>query len=198
MLTPVTRHLFNSDSIHHAPCSTLRKRSAFTLIELLVVIAIIAILAGLAFPAVQGALGSGKKAQARNDVQQIASAIRAFQLEYGRQPSTATGDDQWVGSDNSSVIKALVGEDATLNPRKVPFLEIRKVDGTKGGVNTSSFVFYDPWGSPYFIKLNTDYDNKINHYGDQNVSVIVHSTGPDKTMGKNDKIEGSDDVTNFK
>jgi prepilin-type N-terminal cleavage/methylation domain-containing protein len=198
MSFPATRHLPKSDSMLHAHCSMPRKGAAFTLIELLVVIAIIAILAGLAFPALQGALGSGKKAQARNDVQQIAAAIRAFQLEYGRQPSATTGQDQWVGTDNSSIVKALIGEDTALNPKKVPFLEAKMVEGTSGGVNRSSYIFYDPWGSPYYIKLNTDYDNKINHYGDQFVSVVVHSTGPDKTMGKGDKIEGSDDITNFR
>jgi prepilin-type N-terminal cleavage/methylation domain-containing protein len=184
-----------------SPTSSLhpqRKSSAFTLIELLVVIAIISILAGLGFAGLQTALESGKKAQARNDVQQIASAIRAFELEYGRLPSNTTGDDQWIGSNNENVIKALLGLDQGLNPRNIRFLEAKVVDRQSGGVDQSSYRFYDPWGSPYYIKLNTDYDNKINHYGDQFVSVIVHSTGPDKTMGKNDKIEGSDDITNFK
>ena len=82
-------------------CSERHRQSAFTLIELLVVIAIIAILAGLAFPAVQGAMGSAKKAQARNDVNQLASAVKAFQLEYGKLP--ATNDDA------AQVVKALIG-----------------------------------------------------------------------------------------
>jgi prepilin-type N-terminal cleavage/methylation domain-containing protein len=182
----------NTPRFHH-----VKAGSAFTLIELLVVIAIIAILAGLALPAMQGALNSGKKAQARNDVQQIAAAIRAFELEYGRQPDAETSSDKWI-SDNSSLMKALLGEDTTLNPKGIRFLDVKTTPGTKGGVNDSSRIFYDPWGQPYFIKLNTDYDNKIDHYGTQFISVIVHSSGPDKAMGKGDKIEGSDDVVNFK
>lgn len=175
-----------------------RMRSAFTLIELLIVIAVIAVLAGLSFPAMRGALNSGKKAQARNDVQQMAAAIRAFELEYGRQPSTTTGEDQWVGGNNENLVKVLLGIDQNLNPRGIRFFEPKMVSDTKGGVNQSNFRFYDPWGSPYYIKLNTDYDNKINHYGDQYVSVVVHSTGPDQAMGKNDKLDGSDDIVNFK
>ena len=62
------------------------------------------------------ALESGKKAQARNDVQQIAAAIRAFELEYGRQPDSQTSSDQWISA-NSTVMKALLGEDTNLNPR---------------------------------------------------------------------------------
>jgi type II secretory pathway pseudopilin PulG len=63
-----------------------RRHSAFTLIKLLVVIAIIPVLAGLAFPAFNGAIDAAKKAKAKNDVVQIASAIRFYQTEYGKLP----------------------------------------------------------------------------------------------------------------
>lgn len=173
-----------------------RKAEAFTLIELLVVISIIAILAGLAFPAVQGALGSSRKAQARNDVQQIAAAIRAFELEYGRQPDAQTSGDKWI-SDNSTVMKALIGEDTTLNPRGIRFLEAKTTSGTKGGLNTSSQTYYDPWGSAYFIKLNTDYNNVVDYYGNNYVSVVVGSMGPNKKQDDPTK-SGFDDILNFK
>ncbi|MGA1128636.1 MAG: type II secretion system protein, partial [Chthoniobacterales bacterium] len=148
--------------------------AAFTLIELLIVIAIIAILAGLGFPAVQGALNNAKKAQARNDVQQIAAAVRAFELEYGRQPSTQTGNDQFL-AENSPVIRALMGEDESLNPRKIRFLEAKTTTSRKGGLDPDSMTYYDPWGTPYFIKLNTDYNNTVEYYGDNFVTVVVGS-----------------------
>ena len=97
-----------------------RKRSAFTLIELLVVIAIIVILAGLGFAGLQGALESSKKAQARNDVHQIASAVKAYQLEYGRLPEAG------------NVIAALTGD----NSKKIVFLEAKAAKATpKGGIS---------------------------------------------------------------
>ena len=177
--------------------ATNRRPEAFTLIELLVVIAIIAILAGLAFPAVQGALGSGRKAQARNDVQQIAAAVRAFELEYGRQPSTETTTDTWL-NDNSALMKVLLGEDAELNPRKKRFLEPKLITGTKGGINSSTKVFYDPWGTPYGIKLNTDYDNNVEYYGSNAVSVIVLSYGPDKAQGNPGGSAKIDEIFNYR
>jgi len=176
---------------------TNRRPEAFTLIELLVVIAIIAILAGLAFPAVQGALNSGRKAQARNDVQQIAAAVRAFELEYGRQPSTETTTDTWL-NDNSTLMKVLLGENTELNPRKKRFLEPKLINGTKGGINSSSKVFYDPWGTPYGIKLNTDYDNSVEYYGSNSVSVIVLSFGPDKAQGNPGGSAKIDDIFNYR
>ncbi len=152
---------------------------AFTLVELLIVIAIIAILAGLAFPAVQGAMKSGRKSQARNDVHQLAAAVRAFQLEYGRLPTTASGSDN-TNADNASIIRALTGADTTLNPRSIVFFEAKQAKGGKGGLDGG--VYKDPWGNAYSFMLDTSYDNKINAYGKTNfATVIVSSTGPDLT-----------------
>ena len=155
-----------SGSLLPAPCSLLRKRSAFTLIELLVVIAIIAILAGLGFAGVQGAMESSKKAQARNDVHQIASAVKAYQLEYGRLPESGT------------VIAALTGS----NPRKVVFLEAKNAKGKppKGGLSGKDML--DPWGNKYVIKLDDDYDNRVDG---QLTTVIAQTTGPDKKIISN-------------
>ncbi len=142
------------------PCSMPRKRSAFTLIELLVVIAIIAVLAGLGFAGIQGAMESSKRAQARNDVHQIASAVKAYLLEYGRLPGSG------------SVIDELTGD----NSKRVVFLEAKNAKGTplKGGLSGSDML--DPWGNAYVIELDTDYNNKVR---DQLTSVIVETTAPD-------------------
>ena len=125
--------------------------SAFTLIELLVVIAIIAILAGLAFPAVQGAMGSAKKAQARNDVNQLAAAVKAFQLEYGKLPATK--------DDAAEVVKALIGSNTSVNPRNIVFFEPKTAKGGKRGWDGANYL--DPWGSPYKVVLDLGYSNKV-------------------------------------
>ena len=155
--------------------------SAFTLIELLVVIAIIAILAGLAFPAVQGAMESGKKAQARNDVHQLAAAVKAFQLEYGRLPTTATGSDQAV--DNSAVITVLIGSNNTLNPRGIIFFEPKMARQGRNGLDGG--IYKDPWGNAYSFTLDTDYDNKI---GTNFTTVIVTSPGGTNASATNNLI----------
>lgn len=187
------------------PTSADCRPAAFTLIELLVVIAIIAILAGLGFPAMQGALNSGKKAQARNDVQQIVAAIKAFQLEYGRLPSNTVSDDEygsaWFQSNNKDIINALIGKDTTLNPRGIVFLEAKRTPSNKGGIGTDG-TFYDPWGTPYGIKLDLSYDNKLEYYNnlsDPNVfsTALGVSFGPNKIQD-DPFAGGTDDVTSFK
>ena len=133
----------------------VRKSDGFTLIEVLVVIAIIGILMSLLFPAVQSALNAAKKAQAKNDVTQIANAIIAFDTEYGRLP----GDDGAPQQLTGSLLNALIGKNDTLNPRKIIFLEVQDFKRGKGGIKGG--VFVDPWENPYYVALDTDYDNQV-------------------------------------
>jgi prepilin-type N-terminal cleavage/methylation domain-containing protein len=129
-------------------------QQAFTLIELLVVISIIAILASLAFPAVNGAIDSARKARAGSDVTQIATAVVAYEVEYGRLP-THTGS-----AVNSTLMATLTGN-STDNPRKIVFLEASEWKKGRGGTNSSGFC--DPWDSAsvYQIALDTNYDNLV-------------------------------------
>ena len=187
MLPLVTRHL--------RPATRRLATAAFTLIELLIVIAIIAILAGLAFPAVNGALTSARKAQARNDVAQLAAAIKAFQLEYGRLPSTIANTDTAAAA-NATVVSALTSTNA-LNPRGVAFIEVNPYRKGKGGTNSSG-AYLDPWGMEYRFSLDTDYNNRITAdvgAGNQTymTTVIVQSAGPDTNMSSM-----TDNISNVK
>lgn len=165
--------------------ATHREAEAFTLIELLIVVAIIGILASLAFPAVNGALQSSKKAQARNDVHQLAAAVKNYQAEYGRLPSTQAGSDSSV--DNKTLIDALTTTN-TLNPRGIVFFEPKATKSKKGGLDSDG-KYYDPWGKEYNIQLDTSYDNKITDGSAYFTTVIVKSSGPDGNMGTtNDNI----------
>lgn len=66
--------------------------AAFTLIEILVVVAIIAILAAMLFPALSGALRSGKQATSVSNLRQWGSAFHASWTERdGEMPSDGSG-----------------------------------------------------------------------------------------------------------
>ena len=180
-------HVGRSSSSFNPPHTSL----AFTLIELLVVIAIIAILAGLAFPAVQGAMGSAKKAQARNDVNQLASAVKAFQLEYGRHPGTASTDGPAPAD-----FMAILTSTNSQNPRGIVFFEPKMAKGGKGGLDGTTYK--DPWGAAYEITLDSNYDNKITTdvgAGNQTyfTTVIVQSAGPDTNI-----TARTDNISNVK
>ena len=156
------------------PTTTNSKKStAFTLVELLVVISIIAILAGLSFPAVNGALDSAKKTHAKSNAVQIAAAVSAYEMEYGKLPTFTAG---FV---NSDFIKILTGSDMSVNPRSIVFLEPPAWKKGKGGTNSAGYC--DPWDStkPYAIALDNDnYDNKVT------VSTSGGASGSDTIMKK--------------
>ena len=65
--------------------NTIMKKS-FTLVELLVVIAIIALLAGLLLPVVNGAMKKGRVTQAKADINNIITAVKAYESTYRSLP----------------------------------------------------------------------------------------------------------------
>ena len=202
----------------------MRKTQAFTLIELLVVIAIIGILMSLLFPAVNGAINAAKKAKAKNDVVQLAIAVKAYETEYGKLPTAAVSADDgaeatdgWfqgpqTGSHyNSEIVRVLAGEDYNgLNPRKIVFLEGRTAKGTtdkpKDGIAADG-IFYDPWGTPYAIKMDTSYNNSLEYYDTNQknnfrTTVITISFGPNTIQQDTSKtVDASgkrvDDIVSF-
>src|SRR2546423_5952954 len=116
----------------NAECRITKEcKNAFTLIELLVVITIIIILMGLLFPAFRGAQDQAKRAQAKNDLTQIVTAVNAFYTEYGKYPlkDSSQGSETSFTTDNSNLIYTLQaiasGDNANdaLNPRKIPFIQ---------------------------------------------------------------------------
>lgn len=149
------------------------KRSAFTLIELLVVISIIAVLASLSFPAITGVMVNARKVQAKNDMSQIASAIKMYYTEYGRYPidsTTATTDQSAVygagDTGNEQIINVLryVAADANaqkLNTRQIKFIEPKVTTASKACVNNANGRWFDPWGMQYVIFIDADYANDI-------------------------------------
>ncbi len=138
-------------------------RSAFTLIELLVVIAIIGILMSLLFPAVGSAIDAAKKAQAKNDVTQIATAVIAYETEYGKLPSTNSS----IVDVGEPFLSALMGSNtSSLNPRQIVFIEAPNAKGTPPKKGVTNGFWYDPWGAKYQIAFDDNYDNTIASAGD--------------------------------
>jgi len=189
------------------------RKAAFTLMELLLVIVIIVILLGLAFPVFQGVLERAKKMQAKNDVTQIVTAVNAFYTEYGKYPLVT--DDTPIAN-NSDLLYTLrgaaYGANAlnAVNTRQIVFIspaEDTSQTNPKGKIGSTG-QFYDPWGQPYKIVIDGNYDNQItNPYtadtgagpGTLRQGVLAWSYGKDTKLGNNGdgKYKNSDDVISW-
>ena len=142
---------------------------AFTLIELLVVIMIIAILMTLAFPVFQGVQNQARRTQARNDLLQIITAVNAYYAEYGRYPltpPTASDTTHGLTTSNDLLFNELRSVNALQNPRRIVFLSLpdaKDPNNPRSGIGSGATAgqYFDPWGKPYVIRLDTDYDNQV-------------------------------------
>ncbi len=211
-----------------APCRSRRHR-AFTLIELLVVIGIIAILASLLLPVVSIVKTRAKIASARTEMNNIAAAVAAYQAAYTLAPAPkilpATADsskDYSFSETNTDVIVILMDVDQfsninhARNPEKNAFLNAGtlKESTSAPGVSRIDYNFRDPWGNPYIIAFDLNYDNKVSLDGNaatsnpdpnyspypyQNIprAVIVWSKGPDGKAGPGNDPKNKDNVKNW-
>jgi prepilin-type N-terminal cleavage/methylation domain-containing protein len=156
----------------------IKRPQAFTLIELLVVIAIIAILMGLLFPAGQSALNAAKKTTAKNQAVQIATAITAYETEYGRLPPVS------ASSVDSGLVTILCTATSADNPRGLIFLEANAWKNGKGGTNSSG-AFCDPFSSSsvYQVKLDTNYANSLSSMPAQSGNTVTTTTTMNRRVG---------------
>ncbi len=145
--------------------------AGFTLIELLIVIVIIAILASVAFPVTAMVMERAKKAGAQNEVRQLANAIANYKMDYGKYPlpKGSGGQDQQFVTDSASIMSLLAGENVGgLNPKEKVFYEGKPAEEAEGQPPKNGMYgprnemkMADPWGNPYYIKIDGNYDGKL-------------------------------------
>jgi prepilin-type N-terminal cleavage/methylation domain-containing protein len=188
--------------------SNRRAHSGFTLVELLVVISIIVVLAALSFGAAQTAIKKANTLKTKTTATNIASSIDQFYQEYSKLPTIGGASDEvrTEGEAGIELLLVLMGkEDDTgtmQNPRKLPFLTVEtgknKNKGglvySNGGAGGQIEGLYDAWGQPFYIKMDTEYEDEIldpltqgNVVRDK--KVIVYSYGADKKIGGGDDVK---------
>lgn len=138
-------------------------------------------------------------------IKQLKDGITVFEMDSAHFPIPEPG---WHGPDVSlrsrgPIVPALLGQDATLNPKDVKFIDFPNAVAHKNGLwqDGAEWVISDLWGEPYYIALDTNGDGKIANpeFGaDQSdaeyakrcrmlpppatlpLKVIIYSSGPDR------------------
>ena len=201
----------NQRRIAHSCARSRQSRRGFTLIEMLVVISIIGILAAILLPALALAKKRAKITSARVDMNQIESAVAGYQSAYTLAPTPKPlpggadlSKDFSFSSGNSDVTVILMDVDVAglananhiRNPKRTAFLNAKTSPNQNAhGVSTPDYNYRDPWGNPYIVAFDLNYDNKVDMDGTtsnpdsvypvypyRNIpqSVIVWSMGPDQ------------------
>jgi prepilin-type N-terminal cleavage/methylation domain-containing protein len=176
---------------------------AFTLIEILVVMTLIAILVGIGVPAFTSVMEQARKTQAKNEEQQIVAAVNAFYTEYGKYPlvtadTTINGTSTPSNSDLFFTLRGVSGganAANAVNTRAIVFIQppaSKDQTTPRSGIKTSTTdsTWYDPWGKPYNVMIDGNYDNTLaNPYADNPggatlyFGVIVWSFGKSGQLG---------------
>jgi len=178
-----------------------RGSRSFTLVEILVVVSIIGLLAGLAIPAVGGALSSAKRAKVTSMANQIRVAVNQFYTEYGFYPTNRDFDQQGVGRTTAEFSLILIGDSnnsvaLSQNPRRLAFLEVPN-DFTSNntvvtrGILTPVGYFKGSARSNFSVSVDHNYDGVVrvtNNGVGTNYNATVHVWFPDnrdtrKTVG---------------
>src|SRR5437868_909281 len=182
---------------------------AFTLMELLVVITLIAILAGIGVPAFTAVMESARKTQAKNEEQQIVAAVNAFYTDYGKYPlvtadTTINGTSAPSNGDLFFTLRGVSGGvnlNSAVNTRAIVFIQppvSKDQTNPRSGIKTLNSIWYDPWGSPYNVMIDGNYDNTLaNPYTDQPGGQFLYNGVIVWSFGKNGALGGGPAAAGF-
>ena len=180
--------------------------SGFTRPEIVFFLACFLLVLSIVWPSWVAIVQRRRLAMVRSDITLLAEAGHRFVREYGVWPTARTSDhgDARFGREipNREVMHALEAVDAdgndrhAVNPQRIDFLNAPAY-APGGSGQTPSGEYLDPWGTPYQMVLDTDFndicDVQNSVYGRLvGEGLVIWSCGPDR------KSDTLDDILSWK
>jgi prepilin-type N-terminal cleavage/methylation domain-containing protein len=197
-----------------------RRTQGFTLIELLVVIAIIGILASMTLVVIAKVREKGRITEAKREIRALYNAIEEYHSDTSSYPvsdavllqaiaakSDFTFDLPGVNSTNNSEVMAILlnreryGSGApTVNLnhaknklQKFYLISVPTADSTNLPGLGPDLVYRDPWGKPYVISFDLNFDGDCHDALYEKSSVSKPIAGYDSGLNSTDRTGSSDD-----
>jgi prepilin-type N-terminal cleavage/methylation domain-containing protein len=174
--------------------------TGFTLIELLVVIVIIGILVAIVVGAVQSVVRDRKIAQAKSEVQAIATAAEEYYRIFREIPvstnwyNPTAADASYTPTGSVAMADEFYNRLMGSNEQSKVFLDIKRMDiATTPTGNSSNGAILDPWKTPYAIYFDSNYDG-VTYGFRKDCTVFIRSRGPNKLQDP-DSPSRSDDIS---
>lgn len=149
---------------------------------------------GLAFAATHQATQRLLAMKAMLGVTNLSRAVEHYYLDYNKMPDTRLPELETSGSAWADFAKILAGReeqgDGMGNPRQIAYW-------SPYGSMDEMVKYLDPWGQPYVITLDDDYDDEIELVRGSRHDVVrspvaIYSKGPDRKPGTEDDITSWD------
>jgi prepilin-type N-terminal cleavage/methylation domain-containing protein len=194
------------------------RKQAFTLIEMLVVIAIVAVLMSLTVVGVSKAIQTARRNTAAIEATSVAGAVEMFFQDYGYLP--VSPNDQGYRPGTAADFSDSLEQQAKYFTKDVSkeiiqtLMAIPKGPNAGHAINSRQKVYLDlnipsedgtlldPWGEQYIIKLDRDFDGRVEYYTlpDQHMAkAVVVSAGPSgwkQSSGGMEPVNSRDLVAN--
>lgn len=145
-----------------------------------------------------------RRAQTRNDLTQLVTAVRAYRSEYGKYPVTQTPGTVETDTENAALLQTLSGHDSKGNAKGIVFFDVRS-ESSKNGIKSASGALLDAWGNYYRVRFDADEDGSVkNPYSGEphqlHTDVVTWSVGKDGWQGRSGNaslLRGSDDIVSW-
>ena len=134
-------------------------------------------------------MAKARTAKVKADLADLVLGVGSYHTDRGRLPLPVEerSDAPIPLKQGSKLLALLLGENvAQLNPARQPWISPRPGSNGAGGLvgEPGSYGYLDPWGEPYYLVFDADYNDRIANPDRQNTDRAIASDVPAELFAK--------------